>query len=74
MHLGTQERTKFVFFWFSGLVTLSTCVFPTKDVRCFLVCPTVDGSEIRQTHQLTWQISHYVQGELYIPGGWPWDF
>ena len=38
--------------------------------------PTVDGSEIRQNHQLrevgSW--NPIIYGVLYIPGGWPWDF
>ena len=74
MHLGTHERRKFaVFFWFSGSVTLSTCVFPTKDVRCFLVCPIVDGSEIRRSPVDMANIS-IIYRVLYIPSGWPWDF
>lgn len=35
---------------------------------------TVDGSEIRRLPVDTVVLSHYLQGELYIPGGFLADF
>ena len=34
---------------------------------------TVDGSEIRLTSGYG-KYPHYLEGFIYIPGGWPWDF
>ena len=45
----------------------SSCSLQVKDPK--KTTHTVDGSEIRQTHQLIWQIFHYLHGFIHPSGG-----
>ena len=65
-HMNSYHKCFFLTFFFR---------VPYLNLHFVTVAGTVDGSEIRQTHQLIWYLAHYLEGfYTSYAGGWPWDF
>ena len=64
-HMNSYHKCFFLTFFFR---------VPYLNLHFVTVAGTVDGSEIRQTHQLYMVNRPIICRVLYIPSGWPWDF